>query len=403
MSYQDELKLFGESCRSYLLNAAIKSSVLKDKLTFRQHIKICNDIQKLSGEEAIELLLGEGIREFEGVFRKFLKYTFAVIAAGAAGPAAPFLGPFVLYHWRKLNDQCYRRCFGQFGRGIHRKVCKYECQLKSSQQIARRLRSEFTKCNQLEDKKAQKCEKKLRRELVKWEKKVQQQRTRLEKARNELEEKERKAKEKELAKRAKKMAKKRVAFEESVSVEREIVLKVIKNSSLIRERLSFIEHLKFYNAVKTLDENKISILFKTLFEADEAPTVEPPKTNPKTDRYIRAALYLGLWVVPVPFFNDVVNYIIKKHDFECMRKCVTKADRSFCYNQCRYLGRKYAVKFLNGQLQKCKKAKSPFKCKKKVLSLLEDWRQREVEARHKYEESLKKRLRKIKAAQAARD
>jgi hypothetical protein len=397
----DKIKrqFFADIGRKQLIRFAIHSEYIKERTTFKEHIALCKEIRSLPEDEVFEIMQ-EGIREFEGAFRKFLKYSFSIIAAGAAGPAAPLLGPLVLYSWRKLNDPCYRQCFNRFGRGKERNVCKYECQYKATQGIVRRLRSEFGKCNQFEDKREDKCKKKLRKHLVKWEKKLQQQKSRLEKAKAAIEDVARQAKAKELSKKASKELRKPTSAVpyESLSLDHLLLMHLISESSVIRKNLSFPEHLALFSAIKRIPEESATKISQKIFEQD----VDQPKVNPEMEKKVRIVLYLGLWLLPIPFFNDVVNYIIKKHDFACMKSCIRDKDRDFCYRKCRYEGRQYAVKFLQSQVTKCNKSKKPLKCKKKVLNMLEDWRQRAVESKHKYEEILDKRLSKLRRMKAGR-
>ena len=51
---------------------------------------------------------------------------------------------------------------------------------------------------------------------------------------------------------------------------------------------------------------------------------------------------------------------------------------------------------LNKQMGKCNKADKPIKCKNKIYKMLQDWKQREVEAKIKFESTLRIELRAAK-------
>jgi len=56
---------------------------------------------------------------------------------------------------------------------------------------------------------------------------------------------------------------------------------------------------------------------------------------------------------------------------------------------------------LNKQLSKCNKSDNPTKCKKKIYKLLEDWKQREVERKIKFESALRAAVAAAKAKNQA--
>ena len=108
-------------------------------------------------------------------------------------------------------------------------------------------------------------------------------------------------------------------------------------------------------------------------------------------------MYLGIWAVPIPFLNDLINYMVKKYSFGCASKCAAqmKIPKDVCYSQCAYLGAKYAVAELSKQMGQCNKAKTPekvYKCKQRVMKLKEDWSQREVERKIKFESLLRHKI-----------
>ncbi len=378
MITQQDRNILRDVGREYLMGIAMKSDSLRNKLTFREHVDLCKHIATMPYEDVIAVTITEGIKEFEGKFRKFLKYGFAAIAGLGIGVAstvatgglallAPPVAMFVLYIFRKLTDTCSRSCV-KIPFSTKRKICRYECQVDACRRIVRDLRSEITKCAGFA--KPEKCEKKLRGEYIKWSKRLQQQMIKLHQAKLGTEEKERRKRGKELEKKAKTIA-------AGYKIPKSQMLNMITEDKRFRQ-LPFKYHIELYKAVSAgvVEQKKSHEL-----------VIKPPKIDPAKEKYARQALYLGLWVIPIPFFNDVVNYLIKKHNFACYGKCVTqrKFSQTLCRHQCSYLSAKYAVQLLNKQLGKCNKANKPVKCKKKILKMLEDWKQREVEAKIKFQ------------------
>lgn len=334
-------KLLTEAGREYIYEAVESSKILKEKLTSFEHKLLCNKINDLTYEEVIELTVTESIRDFESRFSKFLKYSIAGIAGFVGGLGGPPLTMFVLYLYRKLTDTCERACWRKFPMSTERKICRYECQLNAAKRILNQVRSEVSKCSTFNN--PDKCEKKLQGEYIKWAKRVNKLAIKLNAARAALAEKERK-----------------------------------QGASQNENALTF----------------NFQELYEYIKETEDAPNA--PKVNPAREKKLRMLLYLGLWVIPIPFFNDVVNYYIKKYNFGCAKRCALNKSmpKEICYNQCAYLSAKYAVQFLNSQLSKCDKAKKPLKCKNKIYSLLQDWKLRETERKIKFEASLRRELRK---------
>ena len=374
-------RILTEVGRKYIFDIAVESKYLQESLTFKEHIQLCNQIKQLTYEEVISLTITEDIRAFEGKFGKFLKYSMAAIAGMKFGGfAGPPIAMFILYLYRKATDTCERACFRKLPLSKERKICKYECQLAAAKRMTTQLRSEMSKCSQVSY--PEKCEKKLQNEYIKWAKRVQQLIVKLNQARADIEEKQRKQRQKELTKRAR-------ALRASVELPKDQLINFVSENSDLRQRLTFRNHLKLYQVCQYIKE-------------EESDTVEPIKIDPKKEKMIRVVMYLGLWAVPIPFFNDVVNYMVKKYSFGCASKCVkqNKTPKNVCYHQCAYLGAKYAVKILNEQLKKCDKSNKPVKCKKKIYTLLEDWKQREVERKIKFESAVRGEIAKAKRRKA---
>lgn len=376
-------KLLTEVGRQYILDITLESDFLKESLTFKEHVRLCDQVKKLTYEEVITLMVTEDIRAFEGKFGKFLKYSIAAIAgAYLGGFGGPPVAMFILYLYRKATDTCERSCYKKLPMSKQRKICKYECQLSAAKKMTNELRTGMSQC--LNTKHPPKCERKLQGEYIKWAKRVQQLTVKIRMAQADMEEKRRKEKGKELAKKAK-------ALRASVELPKDQLVHFVSENETLRKQLPFKEHLKLYQIVQYIKEE------------DGEDGVAPVKIDPAKEKMIRTVMYLGLWAVPIPFFNDLINYMVKKYSFGCATKCAAnkKLPKNVCYTQCAYLGAKYAVGILNKQLSKCNKSDNPTKCKKKIYKLLEDWKQREVERKIKFESALRAAVAAAKAKNQA--
>jgi len=376
MIQPSDRKLITEAGIEYIFNIVLESNILKEKLSFKEHVSLCNDVKNLQYEEVVELIFNEGIRAFETKFSKFLKYSLAGIAGLVGGVWGPPLAMFTLYLYRKATDTCVRSCFMKIPFSSARKICKLECQLNAAKKMEKDLRSEISKCSQFQNPK--KCERKLQGEHIKWAKRVQLLIVRVNQAKTREEEKLRKQRTSDLTKRAKQL---RASLDLSTN---QIKTFIVENEN-VRKNLTFRDHLKLYSIFDNLQE--------------EEQEVQQIKMDPKKEKMLRTVLYLGLWAIPIPFFNDLINYIVKKYSFGCAGKCYSqrKFSKELCYKQCAYLGAKHAVKLLNEQLSKCNKSKDPIKCKKQIYKMLADWKQREVERKIKFESTLRSELATQKA------
>ncbi len=387
-------KLIEWAAKTQLKEIISQSKIIHERLSFREHLKLYSEVDQMTYKESVELLIKEDIKEFESKFKKFLKYSLAALVAMKYGGAktitgtlfgAPAVGMFILYLFRKLTDSCSRVCMDKIPLSNARKICQLECKVEAVKKLTDQLRTEIGKCGQFGMLSAHKCEKKLRKQYIKWAKKLQELIIRLRTAKVDVEAQERKKRQKELDKTRGQIV--RSGYE----LERNIVLNFILENKDLRSKLAFEEHLELYDKVLDISSSELLELLANVVEKDE-PHVKPPSIDPKKEQTFRRVIYLGLWVLPVPFFNDFINYLLKKYNYACLAKCLNKpnVNKEICYKQCRYLSTKMSVDFLEKQMGSCDKHKKPTKCKKKILKLLSDWKQRQVDAQVKYEGSLRK-------------
>ena len=235
--------------KKYLLDIAINSKTLKQNLTFKEHIALCEEIMDLD-YEGVATFFSEDVREFEGKFSKFLKYGLAGVAGAFLGLKtkglkvglmhAPPLAMFVLYLFRKASDPCERACYSKWPMTTERSICKTECRVKAARDITHDLKSEIAKCRQFVN--PEKCEKRLMKEYHKWAKKLQKELIKLRNIRAGQVEKTRKKRGKELDRRAKSL---RGSYQ--ISVDK--MASLISENEQLRDALSFKDHLYLYRSV----------------------------------------------------------------------------------------------------------------------------------------------------------
>lgn len=223
-----------EAGQDYLLDVVMKSQYLKENITFKEHVLLCDKVVNLQYEEVVRILFTEDIRNFEGKFSKFLKYSIAAIAGMKfGGISGPPVAMFVLYLYRKATDSCVRACFMKMPLSTERKVCKYTCQLNAARKIANDIRSEIVKCSQFQNPK--KCENKLMKEWTKWSKRVQKLLIKLNNAKAGNLRKTQQARMRNLKNRGQKLM---------AGVE--LTGNVISESVELRKNLSFEDHIELY-------------------------------------------------------------------------------------------------------------------------------------------------------------
>lgn len=384
MLNDNERNLLKECGREYLLDIALDSKIIKEQTTFLEHVKLCEYIKNLSYEDVIRLTITEDLTAFESKFRKFLRYSFAAIAGSAFFGLAPPISMFALYIYRKLNDSCEKKCYANIPFSKKRKICKYQCQLDIARKIADDLRSDITKCDDFRN--PDKCERKLRSEYMKWAKRVQQLQVKL--RQEQLQSDKEKPKFKGIERRAESLIR-------SLNLDSKTVKKFIIENNELRKKLSFRSHLLLFNEFSDLSNIK----------KNEA-MVEPPKRDPVKEKWLNTILTVGMVPVPIPMAMVVMHYLLNKVNFSCLRKCLNqnKYPKNVCYAQCDWLSTKMVVNELEKQFKKCDSIKEEKeKCKRKVLNLLEDWKQREVESKIKFDSELRIAYKQLKAEKEKQD
>jgi hypothetical protein len=229
------IQLLTEELRERILHATIESKTLKEKLTFKEHLDLCEHVLDMTQQEIQNEFLTEEIRELQGGWDKFKSYSVDALIGliFKQNIASSLVMSFI---FRKVMDPCWRKCLPKFGRPTQRKLCKYECVVDAARTVVAELRGGLSKCNSMPD--PVQCQRKLQGEYIKWAKKLQEYTIKLKKVQLD----------------AQKITLKQTV-KNATSVARENkqeMIKLVEESKILREKLSFKDHIALYNRVRGL-------------------------------------------------------------------------------------------------------------------------------------------------------
>ena len=149
-----------------------------------------------------------------------------------------------------------------------------------------------------------------------------------------------------------------------------ILLNIISNDPFLRSELPFKEHLELYKQVFNLSEEEIFIILDQ---------VKPPKTNPKAQQILTMGLAAASLAIPIPGLIMAISYVSDINMYKCRIGCEKDSgnkNKNLCYRRCKYLATKWAVDWIENEIQKCNEVNKPFKCKKKLFKLLNTFKQK---------------------------
>ena len=233
-----------------LLDSVLESNTLKESLTFKNHLDLCYYILEMKLEDMRPLFLEGDIRAFESKMSKLLAYGLSALAGMYLGGGIAF-SLVVTYLFRKAADPCWNRCLNKFGRPNQRDLCKYDCLVDASRMVVQELRSEISKCNDLPDPIA--CQKKLQGEYMKWAQRLQKYTIKLKKVQFSLQGKALNQTTSNITKNAEsRVAAGEKPAQESVNPKKEEMINLVETSKILRQKLSFKDHIKLYNRVRDM-------------------------------------------------------------------------------------------------------------------------------------------------------
>ena len=161
-------------CQEVMLDVVKESSLVREQLTFKQHIGLCEYVTNMSYQESVEMLYEFGVRDFESKFGAAVKYGAAAIIGGVVGKKLKVgkmlgltVGLLFMYIFRKSTDPCWQACFRK--EPDKKSICKYFCYIKGCESVISDINKQINRCS--DTKNPVKCERGLNKALVKWKKK----------------------------------------------------------------------------------------------------------------------------------------------------------------------------------------------------------------------------------------
>lgn len=145
--------------------------------------------------------------------------------------------------------------------------------------------------------------------------------------------------------------------------QRNLLIEIIKESNVIKSKISIKEKYKLIEAIRYLPDDKFKSLASILYEI---------KFN-KVDRKIDRLALGGAIILPGGFSLYLVYKLLRKINYSCGLKCKDKKDlvkKKLCYKICDVNSIKKTIEYVKKELNDCWYSKNPDKCKKKSISYL---------------------------------
>lgn len=153
------------------------------------------------------------------------------------------------------------------------------------------------------------------------------------------------------------------------------LVKFIISNDYIKNKISFKEHLKMAKWVMSLSECEIQLLFE---EENYVPKV--PKV-PKPSGMIKKILNMGIVTAAVAIpggltLYSAINYLLDDYNYNCALNCDDEEYESLCNRKCKLKSLNYIVMKLGAEYKKCDNTTNPVKCRKRLLSIIKEYRNR---------------------------
>lgn len=144
---------------------------------------------------------------------------------------------------------------------------------------------------------------------------------------------------------------------------RNLLVKIIKESNIIRSKISIDERNKLIEAIKYLPDDKFKSLVSILHE------IKFHQIDRKIDQFALG----GAAILPGGFEMYIAYRLLRKINFTCGLKCKSKKDivrKKLCYKICDVNSVKKTIEYVKKELNDCWYHKNPEKCKRKAISYL---------------------------------
>jgi len=380
------MSIIHDAYRFVILESVIESKSLREKLTFKEQLDLMNHVDTLSQNECKELVQELGIPEFQSKFKNAIKYGAAAIAGGVVAPAGvsivmgATLGMLIRYIFRKTTDPCWKACVTK--NIEHKQICKYSCHIKGCESVIKDISNQIGKCGRTKNPK--RCRKSLENQRMRWLKKKETSIERLHKAQDKYVKKTAKERLKDKVRDAKLSAKRKKASEA-----RQQLASIVIHSDILKNKTTFDEQLNILNWVWDAPNYKI-------LEFDEVKhwKKKPPVPKEKVKKALKLGFALTAVVMPGGLMlNQVASYLIDRYNYKCQKYCHESEDvdnKSLCYRACKYKANLTVTKAISNEYETCDKTNSPLKCRKRLRSLMFEYKKRTLESKMRLDRAIRK-------------
>ena len=170
------------------------------------------------------------------------------------------------------------------------------------------------------------------------------------------------------------------------------LINVVVNSEHIKNNTTFTEQLRMIKWVKGLKNTQIDMIFE-----DKIDNVRIPKPSNAAKSVLKLGFAVSTVVIPGGFaLRQAVKYAKDSFNYKCELKCKKSgsANRSLCHKKCIVSSLDSIVKILESQVSKCDTTKNSKKCRKKLYSVIKEYKIKQARAQSKL--SLAKRKASIR-------
>jgi len=378
------MDLIHDAYKIILLDSVVKSNKIREQLSFKEHIELCEHIDTLSRKECEQLFQEIGVSDFQSKFKNAMKYGLAGIAGGVIGVGGvgivfgATVAMMIRYIFRKTTDPCWQACVSK--NADHKKLCKYTCHVEGCNSVIRDITNQMGRCGST--KKPERCRQRLEKQKLSWMKKREDM---IEKLHDEQDKISKNTADEKV--KQKQHDDKMAAKAQKASEARKQLQKIVIHSVTLKENTTFKEQINILNWVWNAPNYKILNITE---KWDDPPPV-PDQTTKK-------ALKLGIAVAAVALPGGMVirksaQYLVDTYNHKCQKSCQENdqvENKDLCYRQCKYNSLKAVSKAIQDQYAKCDGTQKPNKCRQKLRSLMKEYRKKEYEAKMRLDRELRK-------------
>jgi hypothetical protein len=163
---------------------------------------------------------------------------------------------------------------------------------------------------------------------------------------------------------------------------KEMLVRLIYESDVIKQQMTFNEQLEMCDWVIRLQEEELCEIAEELFGLQEQETHPGEPKKPTATALVIKVLDIGFAVACVILPGGMAvlmatNYLKNAYNYRCAIKCRQAKDvsnKKLCYAACHHEAVKIVLKRVERDIKDCPRTKKPEKCHKKMLKIISKWR-----------------------------